>query len=74
MRIVNLLGKRVDTNHYSVETAQSIEIKSTGFFAGRLDDLRQFWRCFQGNRNYLAVVDDYGNLREVKYLGRSLEW
>lgn len=74
MRILNLLGKRVDTNHYSVETNQSVEIKTAGFFAGRLDDMRQFWRCFLGPRNYLAVVDDYGNLVETHYLGRSLEW
>jgi hypothetical protein len=35
---------------------------------------RRFWRCFDGANNFIAVMDDFGDLIEVYFLGRSTEW
>ena len=35
---------------------------------------RRFWRCWVKADNFIAVMDDFGNLVEVYFLGRSPEW
>lgn len=61
-------------DHRHICLSSDAQFGAGNSFGARISCDWGVWRCWDKADNFLAVMDDFGSLVQIHYLGRSQEW